>query len=311
MNLLVSSNNTYVLPTIVLLTSICVNNPGNITVYFMYNDLSDENIDKINNLSNSYSNMTINFIYVKNEIFASAPLSARTNSYISVETYFRLAAGELLPKNIDKVLYLDTDIVVNGDISEFYNHVFSESSIALVCEDYGLKIANKLKKEVYHNLNLNAGHIYFNAGVMLINLALLRKKFGLSEFLDFINLYHGHLIFHDQDVMNKMFEFNLEYADYNVYNCRPFFYPFSLRNRQLINRAKIIHYGEKPWNSSFSDMAGELFWKYALVSGFQDEEIEFKKRNNEYMKKNKVQLEIKKLKRNLKLTYLRNIRGIK
>ena len=58
-------------------------------------------------------------------------------------------------------------------------------------------------------------------------------------------------------------------------------------------------------------MAGELFWKYALVSGFQDEEIEFKKRNNEYMKKNKVQLEIKKLKRNLKLTYLRNIRGIK
>lgn len=311
MNILISSNDKYIFPAVVLLTSICLNNREEIMVYLLYNHLSAESMSKIRKLTGQYRNTKIEFIGIPDGLFDGVPLGGRTNPYISEETYFRLAAGEILPSSVKRILYLDTDMVVNGDMTSFYHYNFQEKSIALVCEDYGLNIANQLKKEVYRNLRLPERHRYFNAGVMLIDLERLRENYTLSDFMDFIRANDKQLIFHDQDVMNKMFLSKVEYADYERYNCRPFFYPYSKKNNKRVEESIVIHYGEKPWDISFCDMAGEVFWKYAKNAGFEKEEMEFREKNEIYQKNHWVNIRVKRIKRNLKLFYLRNVRGIK
>ena len=304
MNLLISSNNTYVFPTMVLLDSFCKNNKVDVNVFFLYNELSPENIEKIKQLKDRHPFLNITYVFVPLEMFQNAPLGGITNDYISIETYFRLAVTELLPKELTRILYLDTDMVVNGSLLEFYNHSFKSDSVALVCEDYGFVVADKLRNSVYKNLSLESEHIYFNAGVMLFNLVELRKKYSLGAFIQFIDKNRGKLMFHDQDIMNAMFTNHLEYADYNKYNCRPFYYPFSLKSKQVIRCATIIHYGEKPWNANFTDMGGEIFWKYADTLIEKSDKIELEKARNAYMRKNMYRIFIKKIKRNIKLTFL-------
>lgn len=311
MNILVSTNETYVFPTMVMISSLCRNNGEvAVNVYVLYNDLSKSSIEAIERLHSAQKSLTLHFVYVDAQLFEAAPLGGRTNNYISIETYYRLAAGELLPPDVKRVLYLDTDIIINGSLSDLYNYSFNESTVAVVCEDYGLKMATQLRKEVFFNMKLNEQHRYFNAGVMLINLELLRTMYSLRDFLAFIKDNKDKLIFHDQDVMNKLFEKNLEYVDYNQYNCRPFFYPFTKKYRKMIQKSKIIHYGEKPWNPSFSDMAGNLFWEYARDLGYSDKEKDFQLENKRYFKNNIAKILIKRTKRNLKLMYLRKVKGI-
>lgn len=304
MNLLISSNDTYVFPTMVLLDSFCKNNQLDVNVFFLYNKLSSQNIEKINLLEDRYSYLHITYVFVPLEIFKNAPLGGVTNDYISIETYFRLAVTELLPKELTRILYLDTDMVINGSLLGFYNHDFKNGSVALVCEDYGLVIADKLRKKVYNNLSLDSEHIYFNAGVMLFNLIELREKYSLELFIEFIEQNRGKLIFHDQDILNAMFTNHLEYADYDKYNCRPFYYPFSAKSKQIISSAIIIHYGEKPWNADFTDMGGEIYWKYANTLVGEHRKIELQKAHDEYIAQNWFSIFIKKIKRNIKLTFL-------
>lgn len=311
-NILISGNDTYSFAIKVFLFSLLKNSKDDVTIYFLYNDLNENNMVAIRAEVNQFSYARIEFIFVPNYLFKDVPLKAVTNSYITIETYFRMAVGELLPKKVDRILYLDTDIIVNGNYEEFYNHKFERESVALVCEDYGFKIAKSLKAQVYRNLGLEKDYRYFNAGVILINMENFRKYFSLNMFLEYVNENREKLMFHDQDVLNAMFKNRLEYADYSIYNCRPFFYAISSKNEKKISEnAVFIHYGEKPWNTDFSDMSGKIFWRYASEAGFDKEYNIFIEKNAKYRTAYKKRIFIKKIKRNIKLRLLRTIIGVR
>lgn len=310
-NILIAGNNTYSFGINVFVISLLENSKRrSVHIYFMYNDFSEENQHRLRKTVTRYFGCTIDFIYIGEKFFSYVPLKATTNKYITVETYFRMAMSEVLPENIDRILYLDTDIIVDKDYLDFYNLELGEDIVAYVCQDYGLVMNDKVRKNVYHNLAFNETDLYFNAGVLLLNMKNVRRYFSLDVFKEFILNNYNKLIFHDQDVLNKLFRGRVEYVDYNIYDCRPFYYPYSKAyNKKIVDTAVIIHYGEKPWNADFTDLAGELFWKYALIGNYTEEHSKWLEDNKKYKSKNCMKIVIKIIKRNVKAFIMKLDKG--
>ena len=96
-----------------------------------------------------------------------------TRDYYTNTTYFRLFLPELYPQ-YDKVLYLDSDVIVVGDISELYNIDMGTNLVAAAPDD--IIQYNKVFQD-YAELVVGVAKYqnYFNAGVLLMNLDELRK----------------------------------------------------------------------------------------------------------------------------------------
>lgn len=156
-------NDNYYDKVAVVITSILENNiDNNIDFYIFNSDLSKQNFEKLYSLKFKYKNFTLTEIKINPKIFSKFNISIK---HTSIETYFRYLIADSLP-NIDKILYLDADLIVNNNISDFYNVDLNDYYIAGV-EDLYIK-NTKYKKEI----NLSANDIYINAGVLLMNLYL-------------------------------------------------------------------------------------------------------------------------------------------
>ena len=169
----------------------------------------------------------------------------------SVETYYRLLAFELLPA-VDKVLYLDADILVTGPLAKLYNKDISKVCVAAV-PDQGLVQNDKRHKL---QLGLKASDEYVNAGVLLMNLRRMRKIITGKAIFDFIEEKSHCLKYQDQDIINVLFRDELLLLE-KKYNQSPLYEDkedfrnyFSTKRRY----PTIIHYmGEetKPWKETF------------------------------------------------------------
>ncbi len=191
-----------------------------------------------------------------------------TRDYYTNTTYFRLFLPELYPQ-YDKVLYLDSDIIVLGDISELYNTDMGTNLVAAAPDD--IIQTNKVFQD-YAELVVGVAKYqhYFNAGVLLMNLDELRKfkfqekflyllstvKFSVAQDQDYLNrLCKGRvtLVSHDWDVMPYV---NVETKPEDI---------------------KLIHYNfaYKPWH--FEEVTyNEYFWEYAEKTEFYDQIREIK-----------------------------------
>lgn len=75
--------------------------------------------------------------------------------------------------NYDKVLYLDDDILINGDLSELFETDL-KNTYAVVVRSIDAELFIDWRKS-HENDNLNVEK-YFNSGVMLLNLKKIREK---------------------------------------------------------------------------------------------------------------------------------------
>lgn len=164
--------------------------------------------------------------------------------------FFRLDIPNLII-NIDKVLYLDCDIIVNSSLSELFNMDISEY-FAIAVEDTGdLNFLKKYKTKI----GLEDKYKYFNAGVLLLNNKLYIEKNINLECENYFNKYCNIIECADQDILNYLFRDKIKFID-NKWN------DFSSKN---IDKSAIIHYvGKiKPWDKNCpSNEAAELFWNY-------------------------------------------------
>jgi lipopolysaccharide biosynthesis glycosyltransferase len=119
--------------------------------------------------------------------------------HVTVGTYFRLMIGEVLPDDVSDVLYLDTDIVVHGDLELPLANAVSR------LEASG-HIAAAVSEESDTTRHLHEAGIlegpYLQAGVMLINLPRWKKAFSLDYFVDILNTHKKNIVWWDQDILN-------------------------------------------------------------------------------------------------------------
>lgn len=229
-----------------------------------------------------FPNMTLRFVD-PNPIVGAYELKTN-NAHIGIETYYRFLIQGLLPF-YDKVLYLDSDLVVEGDVSELFSSDLGDDLLAAVHDidflgnlnlDDGVRM--RYSKEV---LRLDDPYGYFQAGVLLLNTRALRGLCTVGEWLEAVS--NSKFIYDDQDVLNSRCQGRVRYLDYrwNVMNdCRGrvgklfSIAPASVYDAYLASRENpaIVHYAgaDKPWNCVRCDEAAR-FWAYARETPFYEE----------------------------------------
>ena len=280
-----SADDYYVPYVGAVITSILENsNKGNnYDIFIMNKDISVSNKQRLKDIFANKNNFSLRFIDISR--YENRFKKLFTRGHFTVETWFRLLLPEILPK-YKKMLYIDSDLIVNNDLADLYNEKIDGYLLA-ACHDAdtaGLYNGAEKNKKYYmdHILKIKKPYEYFQAGVILFNLEEFRKTYSTDEMLKYASSYDFELL--DQDVLNNLAQGRIKYLDmsWNV-----MFDWNNFRISEIISKApkrlydeymmahthpKIIHYAgpDKPWHQPLSDYA-EVFWKYARKTVFYEE----------------------------------------
>lgn len=259
MNILLAFNSNYFKPALVLLHSLLVNNTwcDDITLYVLYMDLKEEEIQRFSQLAQSSGRARAVFIDVGTEVFRDAPLHLK---WISRETYFRLLAQDKLPETVERILYLDVDMVVLGSLEEFY-HQDMEGKLLVACSCQN----GDGNPERLQQLTLPPDTIYFNAGVLLYDLAGQRREIDPNILYEYPVLFYKQLRYGDQDVLNAVFYGLTKFAPFRVYNMFDIFVTRQRDVERVKRSCRIFHFNGKgkPWVEQYWGLCTDLFWDYA------------------------------------------------
>lgn len=235
MNILYTLNDKFVPQVAAGICSVCENNKQikNITFYLISKEITDVNKKKLIEFVKKYGrNMEIIELGNIKDYFDFEFDTTGWNSIVLA----RLLIDKLLPEYVNKVLYLDGDTIVRGNLDELWNIDLSNNVIAASIEP-------TVDKERKENLGLK-GHPYYNAGVLLIDLEKWRKEKIGKKILDFYKENDGRLFANDQDAINGALKgkINMLLPKYNFYNIF-YQYPYKFL-KKLMNDVQYFDYGQ-------------------------------------------------------------------
>lgn len=275
MNIATALNHKYVRYAYVMMTSALENNKSEkITFYLLNADLTTEDKNTLNELEHQY-NCTITYLQIDKSLFPET-LAIETESW-SLESYFRLMLTKVLPENVDRLLYLDVDVIVDKALDGLYHQDF-EGKLFCVCREITFQGAfNDYRKDIFNSM-FNEEYQYFNAGVMLWNIEGLRKEnYTFETYLELAKKVGTRLVAFDQDLLNLMHYNQIKYVDECLYDLFPrFAYFHGIGYEDIKKETVIIHYtGEKPWDGKPIHYDTEkLWWEYAKFTPFYAELME-------------------------------------
>lgn len=246
-HLVTSTNNRYIMPCMVMLTSLLDNkvskNPINIYI-IDGGSISMANKNKIKAIESKYK-VPIQFIRFNDSLLKKVN---NKNGY-SKEAFYRIFLPDLLDKKIDKALYLDSDLIVLEDISRLWEVDLKNQYIAAVHNPLSQK-----RHGIRRYLGIPEQN-YFNSGVLLMNLKKWRKHGITKKILKFILKYPQKIRFADQDALNGIL--HEKWVRLNKkWNFPAFWYKPGMK-------PAILHFigGNKPWSGN--SKGKNLYIKYS------------------------------------------------
>lgn len=182
--------------------------------------------------------------------------------YFTLTIYFRLFIPAMFPQ-YDKAIYIDSDIVVTGDLAELYETDIADNYFG-ACVETSVGDVPELTRYMKEAVGVEHSR-YINSGVLLMNLKKLREVKLEEHFLNLLNTYHFDSVAPDQDYLNALCYGKIHYLPQS-WNATP------NENRPLIKDAKLIHYNlfSKPWCYDHVQYEDE-FWHYAQDSDYLKE----------------------------------------
>lgn len=233
----------------------------------LHRDLSKEHQIRLSALETP--NFTIEFFEMKQGLEAITDRSSNylRCDYFTLTIYFRLFIATMF-EELDRAIYIDSDVVVLGDLAELYDTPIGSNYIA-ACQDRSVADVPPLVKYMEECIGVPKDE-YINSGVLLMNLKALREKKFDEHFLNLLNTYHFESIAPDQDYINAICNGKIHYLS-EAWDTMP------RDNAPELVGAKIIHYNlfSKPWCYD-NVQYGYLFWQYAKDSGYYAEALEHK-----------------------------------
>jgi len=183
--------------------------------------------------------------------------------------WYRLFLPELLSEHVDRILYLDVDTIICGDITELYNMDLTDCSLA-GCMDY-----MGFYDGIYQRVGYQRKFGYVCSGVILFNLDYFRKHNLSKQIIDFSLKYPERINFPDQDAINAVCHESMKLLPLKYDMTAPFFTDktFISKNKEevedMLHDPRIIHYaGCNPWKyESEKHYYYDEFWKYASKVG--------------------------------------------
>lgn len=253
MNILVAINKKYVRPLNILLNSISYSNNDEVfNIYILHKNLDKEDIENITEGLDLKRFIIKDIKVPKCEIDTFPVLEKR----YSEEIYFRLYASKYLPKELDRVLYLDADILVINKLRPLYETDFEGNYF--VAATHVKKVLHKFNEM---RLDINEDEPYINTGVLLIDLEELRKIDIKEKVESFVKSKKNKLLLPDQDIVTALFGDKIKLADELKYNLGERAWRlYNLNNpknkitlKWIRKNTVIIHYygRNKPWNKDY------------------------------------------------------------
>ena len=182
--------------------------------------------------------------------------------YYSKTTYYRLFIAEMFPE-YDKAIYIDSDTIVLGDMSELYGTDIGDNYLG-ACHEQAMIQVDEFGTYAESVVGVSR-YNFFNAGVLLINCDQFRLHFVLDKFVRYLHEYN-FVVTQDEDYLNLICKDHIYWLD-GRWNTEVFG-----EIGYDIGEAKVIHYimTSKPWH--YADCRyGEFFWDYAKRTGVYGE----------------------------------------
>lgn len=257
----------FVMPTGVMMCSVCVNNPDvDIDFHLVCDEsLSDSDRKDLEDVVSKYQGKSTKFYPIMSQLNITVPLN---HINIPQSTYYRLFLSEILPTSLHKVLYLDGDCIVRHSLLPLWNIDISEYAIGAVFD------ADECKSDFYNRLRYPSYKGYFNAGILLINLDYWRNNGIYEQFMDYLKTNSDRIKFEDQDVMNVILQdqkqllpakYNLQTAFFRV-ETHWDFKKHGEEVKEAFDDPVIVHFTtiHKPWiiDTSPSHPFRSTFLKY-------------------------------------------------
>lgn len=179
-----------------------------INVFVLSSGVSADNKKNLEAVAEKYGR-SLSFVEVNDDVLNAKALNIDVQRW-SIAAFARLFTPQLLP-DLTKILYLDCDTLVLGALKDLWNTDFGDFTCAAVAEPFGT-----LHKA---NVGMTADDVYYNSGVMLIDLNKWRQIDAKKEFIASIQRHSGCVPYVDQGVLNEVFRKQIIQlpAKYNVY----------------------------------------------------------------------------------------------
>lgn len=174
---------------VMLCSLFCNNLLSNFHIYIIHNGLELDNKNKLEDIIHTYGHKS-SFIKLDDSILEDVFIS----NHVTIATYFRILIPRLINTQINKILFLDSDIIVRHNITSLWEIDVCNCSHAAV-------INPGISEDHLMTLGIE-NHQYFNAGVMLINLKKWRELKIDERAIDFISRFPEKIKYWDQDVLN-------------------------------------------------------------------------------------------------------------
>lgn len=187
-------NNEYIRHCAVMLRSLRDFNPrDDLDVFIVHQRLDSDERAKLVGYLNGFL-PSVSFLQVDHALLQGFPESP----HVKLAAYYRLLFPDILPSKLDRIIYLDSDLLVNASLDPLWD-IPLDGHLLAAASDRNLDMQRA-------RLGLGADSAYFNSGVMALNLSDWRKQNIVSRGLEFALANPEKLPNCDQDVLNHLFE---------------------------------------------------------------------------------------------------------
>ena len=218
-------------------------------IYILNAGVTDEAKEKVKKYEEEW--LSVTFVDVSKEMEA-VKNSLQIRDYYTGATYYRIFIAEMFPQ-YEKAVYIDSDVVLLGDISELYETPLGDALVGAVADE-AVASVEQFRLYTKEVLGIDAKE-YFNAGVLVMNLKKFRESNFYAAFCQLLKTYKFSVA-QDQDYLNVLCAGQVVFVD-GEWNKMPIGGAGELR-------PKLIHYNltMKPWH--YEDVLyREYFWQYA------------------------------------------------
>ncbi len=255
-------DNNFVKFTMVSLASMMHNASRNFQyeIHILHTDITPETQEAVFRMQND--RFTVVFDDVTEYLNSSKGEKMPIRDYYSKTTYYRLYIAEMFPE-LDKAIYIDSDTVVTGDISNLYAYDIDDWDLG-ACHEQAMVQVDEYGTYVEKCLGVNRNS-YFNAGVLLINCRRFREKNVLGAFVRMLGEYN-FTVTQDEDYLNVICKDHVRFLPQS-WNTEIF---GEIADKK--EDCNILHYimVSKPWH--YEDCRwGDVFWKYAAMTEVEGE----------------------------------------
>lgn len=279
------TDNNYAMPAGVMMYSVCKHTNDVSFNIIIPEDFSEENKARLSFITDSFGTV-IKFIHIPEGIVNGFPVRQNGQpAHISIAAYYRLFLSKLLSESIDKVIYLDCDLICLSSLKELWDIELGDAPLACI-NDIPRPWQNPQQR-----LGYDESFPYFNSGVLLINLNYWRKNNVDKDFYDVLSKYPEKIQFHDQDILNFVFHETALFLP-PKFNATDVFFHKEFLNEKFpypedeVNEARrhpvLVHftYKNKPWIRGGSHTYRNQFLSFKKETPWRHKRLKVKKASN-------------------------------